>query len=121
MSSRSWPGAWAASTSTRTSAPTAAVTAATGTTVAVGEVIRSTTTSRVRGEQAAAYPDTITSSAAPTGKAASTTRAVAVVGGPRVVGGRQRGGAEHGGHALGHVAHPRRAGRVDAEEPGRAL
>ena len=44
-------------------------------TVAVGEVIRSTTASRVRGEQAAAYAATISSSAAPTGKAASTTRA----------------------------------------------
>jgi len=35
-------------------------------TVAVGDVIRSITTSRVRREQAAAYADTITSSAAPT-------------------------------------------------------
>jgi hypothetical protein len=58
-------------------AATAAATAATGTTVAVGEVIWSTTTSRVRGEQAAAYADTIASSAAPTGKAASTSRAPA--------------------------------------------
>ena len=44
-------------------------------TVAVGEVIRSTTASRVRGEQAAAYAATISSSGAPTGKSASTTRA----------------------------------------------
>jgi len=70
MSSRSWPGACAASTSTKVwslTALTAAATAATGTTVAVGEVIRSTTTSRVRGEQAAAYAATIASSSAPTG------------------------------------------------------
>ena len=45
---------------------TAADTAATGTTVAVGEVIRSMTTSRVRREQAAAYAAAIASWAAPT-------------------------------------------------------
>jgi hypothetical protein len=44
-----------------------AATAATGMTVAVGEVIRSITTSRVRCEQAAAYAAAITSSPAPTG------------------------------------------------------
>ena len=49
-------------------APTAAATAATGTTVAVGDVIASITTSRVRGEQTPAYADTISSSSAPTGK-----------------------------------------------------
>src|SRR5690349_3328693 len=47
MSSWSWPGAWAASTSTGApAAVAAAAAAATGTTVAVGEVIRSMTTSR---------------------------------------------------------------------------
>ena len=29
--------------------------------------------------------------------------------------------AEHRGHTLGHIAYPRRAGRVDAEKPGRAF
>ncbi|MGH3218904.1 MAG: hypothetical protein ACRDPY_09390 [Streptosporangiaceae bacterium] len=33
----------------------------------------------------------------------------------------QRQRAEDGGHTLGHVAYPCRAGRVDAEEPGRVL
>jgi len=55
MSSRNWPGPCAASISTDLPGrATAATTAATGTTVAVGEVIRSTMTSRVRDEQAAA-------------------------------------------------------------------
>ena len=48
-------------------------------------------------------------------------RAVAVRADHQLVAGAKRQRAEHGGHAFGHVAHPRRAGRVDAEERGRAL
>ena len=48
-------------------------------------------------------------------------RAVAVRADHQLVAGAKRQRAEHGGYAFGHVAHPRRAGRVDAEERGRAL
>ena len=48
-------------------------------------------------------------------------RAVAVRAYHQLVAGPQLQRAEHRGHALGNVAYPCRAGRVDAEEPGRAF
>jgi hypothetical protein len=47
-------------------------------------------------------------------------RAVAVGADHQLVTGAQLQRAEHRGHTLRHVAHPRRAGRLDAQKPGRA-
>ena len=97
--------------------------AETGTTVAVGEVIRSTTTSRVRGEQAAGVRrHDLLVARRRRGKTASTTRApmrrgvmTAAPSGPRrsracsitsSSPGRSVSESRHGGHAFGHVAHP---------------
>jgi hypothetical protein len=48
-------------------------------------------------------------------------RAVPVRADDQFVAGVQLQRPEDGGYSLGHVTYPRRAGRVDAEEPGRAL
>jgi hypothetical protein len=48
-------------------------------------------------------------------------RAVAMRADDQFVAGVQLQRAENRGHSLRHIAHPPRAGRVDAEEPGRAL
>jgi len=48
-------------------------------------------------------------------------RAVAVRADHQLVTGVQLQRAQYRRHTLGHVAHPRRAGRLDAQKPGRAL